>query len=129
LVTDPHKIGYYLVFLFSDQTFFLMYCFINTYIWPSGAFTFCSIPKLVWAISLYFLRTDRTIDLMINLGLSCVSNLLQVIVAEETMVLAHNFMQNDEVSSIDFYVKMNLNIKYICEVIMATLNIKKKKVE
>ena len=66
---------------------------------------------------------------MINLGLSCVSNLLQVIVAEETMVLAHNFMQNEEVSCIDFYVKMNLNIKYISEVILATLNIKKKKVE
>jgi hypothetical protein len=52
-----------------------------------------------------------------------------VTIAEETMVVAHNVLKNEYMSSMDFFVKMNLNIKYNIEVILATLNIKKNKVE
>jgi hypothetical protein len=50
---DPIDYYFYLILSFSDSFLLVLYLIINNYIWISGAFMWCSLPKIFWIISLY----------------------------------------------------------------------------
>ena len=69
---------------------------------------------MVLTLSLYFLNTDRLMDLFTNLALSCICNCSYCLAYEEIMLaLFTKDLENaDNWNSLDIFVAVNLDIKY-----------------
>jgi len=134
---------------FSDSFFFIFYLVLNNYVYPSGGFTWCTLPKVGCIVALYYYYMDRKKDLAMTFLISCFQNLIHVVMCEEIMLSIHRGLKGRSVvtgknveapeakkvaeirplrkqavckfTTIEFYVAINLDLGYILK--MGKVNI------
>ena len=121
--SEPLQHYFFSILTLSDAVMFLIYATINVFIWPSGAFAWCLVPKLFWTVALYQLHTDRIRDLLTNLLLSSVTNWLYVTLNEEILLALFTGAVEgaDRYSALDIFISVNLDIVHICRLAWYTV--------
>ena len=109
-LTNVQNLYFSHILSLCDSALLLVYIFINTYIWPSGAFFWCLIPKSVITLALFFVHGDQGQNLIISLQYSSMVSLAHLLMSEEAMVYSHG--KNENVSVLDMFVRINLDLQY-----------------
>ena len=148
-ICDPNSLKFQLAYALNDSVCFIVYLFLNTYIWPYGAVIWCSFPKVFWGLCYYFLHTDRKSELIIYFAISVFINWVHVTMCEEILLAVHRGQKgrliacgsNVEIkkdykvekiigfnhpplcfkSAFEYFISINLDIVYITQ--MVILNI------
>ena len=110
----------------SDNLVLTYYFGVNSFIWTKSAFTWCFVPKVVWATALLQIHTDRLLTMTLLLLITSLVNFAQIICSRE-MVLALNFKVEqvvghcDTYGVVDVFTMINLDFTFVCKVILLNL--------
>ena len=96
-----------------DSAHLVVYMFLNNYIWPSGAFMWCFVPKIFWTIIFAIIWPDVITDLITILLVASITNLIHVLACEEAMV---NFKDSKQGSTLQAYSLTQMNPSYMLKV-------------
>jgi len=102
-----------------DSVHFSLYVFMGSYIYPFNAYWWCTLPKVACTIAYLIVLPDTIYDMILRLIVSNISNYVHLLVCEEVMV---NFKHKNEGSTLLAYSLTQMNVFYICRVVMANIN-------
>ena len=108
---DASDTYFQLIYALLDSFFLVIYFGLNFYIYPSGAFVWCLIPKLVGAYTMYILQSHKLREILTQLAINCVTVSFHLMMSKEAMLSAHH--TGTRIEAVDAYVRINMEIWYV----------------